>query len=171
MQGNDQVRFCNQCQMNVYNISAISRKQAEELIAKTEGRLCAKLYRRADGTIMTRDCPYGLRAVRRRVSRAASAALSAILGFFTNQTIVWADDGHKNCKHYKVEIARLKSDQDIALIQGTIDDQAIAVITNAKVTLVEEETKRAYNAKTDEYGKYRFSPLPSGTYTITIESP
>jgi hypothetical protein len=43
MPGNDQVRFCNQCQFNVYNISAMTRIQAEGLIAKTEGRLCTNL--------------------------------------------------------------------------------------------------------------------------------
>jgi len=170
MPGNDQVRFCNQCQLNVYNISAMSRKQAERLIAETEGRLCTKLYRRYDGTIITRDCPYGLRAIKRRVSRVASAALGAILGFFTNQTLVWADEEHKNCNHYTAEVVRLQSDQNTAVVNGIVDDINKAVITNAKVSLINEETKSKYDTQTDGEGKYRFSSLRTGTYTIIIES-
>jgi hypothetical protein len=84
MIGNDKVRFCNQCSLNVYNISTMTKQQGEALILKTEGRLCVKLYRRADGTILTADCPVGLRAIRKRISRIASATLTAALSLFTN---------------------------------------------------------------------------------------
>jgi len=168
MPGNDQIRFCNQCQLSVYNLSAMTRKQAEELIAKTEGRLCTKLYRRADGTIITSDCPVGLRAVKRRVSRAASATLSAILGFITNQTVAWADDGHKNCSHYTTKITRLQADEKTSLISGTVDDELKAVIVKAQITLVNKETKREYKTETDGAGEYRVSSLQAGTYNITI---
>ena len=53
MTGNSRVRFCGNGQLNVYNISELSRSEAEALIASTEGRLCARLFRRADGTILT----------------------------------------------------------------------------------------------------------------------
>lgn len=171
MAGNAQVRFCNQCQLNVYNISAMTRKQAEALIASTEGRLCTKLYRRADGTIITQDCPKGLQAVKRRVSRIASATLSTLLGLFTNQTIGWADDGHKNCVHYTTKIIRLQSQENVAMVVGTISDATKAVIPNATVTLVNEETKREYVVKTDQEGKYTISPLQAGRYEITVTYP
>lgn len=171
MPGNEQFRFCNQCQLNVYNLSAMTRKQAEELIAKAEGRLCTKLYRRADGTIITADCPVGLRAMKRKVSRAASATLSAILGFLTNQTIVWADDGHKNCTHYTAKIVRLQSGEKTSLISGTVSDTTDAVIPKAQVTLINRENKRTYAAETDNEGKYEFLSVPAGNYAITIGSP
>jgi hypothetical protein len=81
MIGNRQVRFCGQCQLNVYNLSEMSRDQAENLISRTEGRLCIRFYRRKDGTILTANCPVGLGAIRRRLTRRAKAAVSAILGF------------------------------------------------------------------------------------------
>jgi len=40
--GGDRVRFCSQCQLNVYNLSAMSKFEAESLIARTEGRLCVR---------------------------------------------------------------------------------------------------------------------------------
>jgi hypothetical protein len=53
MTGDDRVRFCQLCNLNVYNISRMSRKEAEALIANAERRICARLYRRADGTVIT----------------------------------------------------------------------------------------------------------------------
>ena len=82
MSGNERVRFCGECQLNVYNLSGMSRREAEALITSTEGRLCVRFYRRADGKILTRNCPVGLRAIKRRASRLARAAISGVLGFF-----------------------------------------------------------------------------------------
>jgi len=82
MVGNEQVRFCGQCSLNVYNLSGMTRPEAEHLIAQTEGRLCIRYYRRADGTILTKNCPIGLRALKRRLSRIANAFISAVLSFF-----------------------------------------------------------------------------------------
>src|ERR1044071_10203795 len=50
MYGNARVRFCPQCSLNVYNLSAMSKEEAERLILQTEGRLCVRFYRRKDGT-------------------------------------------------------------------------------------------------------------------------
>jgi len=82
MVGDERVRYCNKCELHVYNLSGMTRRQAEALVSNTEGRLCVRFYRRGDGTILTRNCPVGLAAVRRRVSRVAGATLSAVLGFF-----------------------------------------------------------------------------------------
>lgn len=81
MLGGDRVRFCGQCSLNVYNLSAMTRLDAETLIARTEGRLCVRFYRRGDGSIITKDCPVGLRAIRRKVSYVAKAITSAVLTF------------------------------------------------------------------------------------------
>jgi hypothetical protein len=171
MPGNEQVRFCNQCNLNVYNLSAMTRQQAEEIIAKTEGRLCTKFYRRADGTILTNNCPIGFQAFRRRVSHIASATLSALLGFFTNQTIVLADDAHNNCIHYKATITRLESQANSVEMRGTVTDTINAVVPNAKITLIHEESKREFHTTTDAEGKYRFSSLQMGSYAIAVWSP
>lgn len=82
MIGSERVRFCGQCSLNVYNLSAMTRADAESLIAGTEGRLCVRFYRRRDGSIITDDCPVGLRAIRRRVSYIARAIGSVVLGLF-----------------------------------------------------------------------------------------
>jgi hypothetical protein len=82
MVGDERVRFCGSCSLHVYNLSGMTRREAEALVTNAEGRLCVRFFRRADGSILTRDCPVGLAAVRRRVARVAGSALSAALGFF-----------------------------------------------------------------------------------------
>lgn len=81
MVGNEQVRFCSQCNLNVYNLSGMKRTDAERLIAQNEGRLCVRYYRRADGTILTKNCPIGLRALHQRLRRTASGVAAMVLSF------------------------------------------------------------------------------------------
>ena len=83
MTGDDRVRFCGQCKLKVYNLSEVTRPEAEALVGEAGGRLCVRLYRRADGTVLTRDCPVGLRAFRRRLARVAAgvaAVLALVIG-------------------------------------------------------------------------------------------
>src|SRR5271170_6576124 len=56
MKGDDTVRFCGHCQRNVYNLSAMTRPEAEALILKSEGRLCKRYYQRPDGRVITKEC-------------------------------------------------------------------------------------------------------------------
>ena len=83
MFGNERIRFCGQCQLNVYNLSEMSEAEAERLIGQTEGRLCVRYYRRQDGSIITQNCPVGLRAIKRGLSRAAKAVAFSVLSFIT----------------------------------------------------------------------------------------
>lgn len=71
-------RYCAECKLNVYNLSGMTRTEAESLLMNSEGRLCVRFYRRADGTILTQDCPVGWQMVKRRVSRAATAFVSLV---------------------------------------------------------------------------------------------
>ena len=64
--GDERVRFCGQCRQNVYNVEAMSRGEARRLIAAREGRVCVRILRRPDGTVVTADCWARLRAARRR---------------------------------------------------------------------------------------------------------
>jgi hypothetical protein len=53
----DRVRFCKHCEHAVYDLSALTRPEAEALVAAHAGdRLCVRLYKRGDGTVVTADC-------------------------------------------------------------------------------------------------------------------
>ena len=79
MAGDDRARFCSHCKLNVYDLGAMTRDEATAFISGREGRTCVRFYRRHDGTILTRDCPVGLRAVRRRLARAVAALASVVV--------------------------------------------------------------------------------------------
>jgi hypothetical protein len=66
MAGDEKVRFCEACQLHVYNLSAMDAEEAAERISQDDGRLCVRFYRRTDGTLLTQDCPVGVEAARRR---------------------------------------------------------------------------------------------------------
>jgi hypothetical protein len=84
MTGDDRVRFCGECRLNVYNLSSMSRTEAEKLLRKQEGRICVRFYERADGTVMTQQCPRALAAARRVIVRTGAFAagfVAIVLGF------------------------------------------------------------------------------------------
>ena len=77
MVGDDQKRFCSQCNLNVYNLSAMPAEEAAAFVEKAEGRVCIRLYKRADGTVITQDCPVGLRLLRKKAAKAARRIVTA----------------------------------------------------------------------------------------------
>lgn len=94
MVGNNRQRHCGDCQLDVYNLSGMTKNEAENLIINAEGRLCARFYRRADGTVITKDCPVGWAAVKKRLSKFWTATASVVIAAvgsigitaFVNQT-------------------------------------------------------------------------------------
>lgn len=78
MTGDERVRHCAECKLNVYNLSEMTRSDATALVQHAEGRLCVRFRRRADGTVITKDCPVGLSAVRRRVRLARARAFALL---------------------------------------------------------------------------------------------
>jgi hypothetical protein len=89
MTGDDRARFCRQCEKHVYNLSGMTRAEAQALVNQTEGRLCVRFYRRSDGTIMTQDCPVGVAALRRPLYLVAGLVtfVAASLGLVTVGTL------------------------------------------------------------------------------------
>ena len=85
-QARERVRHCEDCRLRVYNLSSLKRADAEALLQSSEGRLCIRLYRRDDGTVLTADCSYIRRFVEkssagaRRLAWIAACGMAAVLG-------------------------------------------------------------------------------------------
>ncbi len=82
MLGDNRKRFCGDCKLNVYNLSDMSKVDAENFLLASEGRVCVRFFRRTDGTVLTQDCPVGWAKVKRKISRTATAAFSLFAGLF-----------------------------------------------------------------------------------------
>jgi hypothetical protein len=79
MVGDNRSRHCAECDLTVHNFAAMTTVEVLTLIHSTDGRLCGRLYRRADGTILTSDCPVGLRLRMKRAWRRATAYAASML--------------------------------------------------------------------------------------------
>jgi hypothetical protein len=79
MQGDDRTRYCKHCKLNVFNLSDMTDREAEALVREANGRLCVRYYQRADGTVMTRNCPVGLAAVRKKLAIGVMSAAALVI--------------------------------------------------------------------------------------------
>ena len=55
-------------------------------------------------------------------------------------------------------------------ITGELVDAQHSAIPNGTVTLSEQEQKFTLTAKTDEAGRFVFTQIPPGTYTLSVEA-
>ena len=86
MEGDNRVRSCAACKLNVYNLSGMTGEEAEELLGTKEGRVCVRLFRRRDGTVLTSDCPVGSKRWR-SLSKAIAALFAASALFWGYMTV------------------------------------------------------------------------------------
>ncbi|MBN8550266.1 MAG: hypothetical protein J0M12_13185 [Deltaproteobacteria bacterium] len=79
MCGDERLRHCGRCKKNVYNLSELTEPEAIELLSSGKA-ICMRLFRRPDGTVLTKECGVGLRR-RWGAHAAATAAVFALLSF------------------------------------------------------------------------------------------
>lgn len=77
MTGDARVRACAQCARDVYNLTELTREEAEALILERNGALCVRYYQRYDGTVVLADCEVGARPRRRRLAVLGGVAAAA----------------------------------------------------------------------------------------------
>jgi hypothetical protein len=165
MIGDDRARNCIQCDRTVYNISGLNRAEASDLVANREGRMCVRLYRRSDGTVITKDCPKGLKEYRIRVAKFAGSVFAAVLGLFTvGQAQRRPIDDTQGI--------RSESSLNVSRIEGTVKDQTGASVSDAKVTITTPNGKKTVR-RTDSQGRFSLTSfaLEGGKNELRIEFP
>lgn len=80
MEGDERIRYCGACRKNVYNLRGYSLEEARRLVERDQGALCVRVFARADGTVLTKDCPVGWRRVQQRLLGSLAAAACLMLG-------------------------------------------------------------------------------------------
>lgn len=53
MSGGDKARFCGICEKNVYNISAMTEREADKLLFKNKEKVCIRMEKDARGKVKT----------------------------------------------------------------------------------------------------------------------
>ncbi len=168
MEGDSWVRHCELCAQKVYNLSALTRAEAERLLSRSEGRICTKFYRRPDGTILTQPCPSSIR-------RAWGSALKlvAAIGFaipaFAHDSI-W-------CVPSSARFERKSYEGNKSLLSGTVADQTGVRLPGydrsdllAVVSVTRLRSDETHNVKVDDKGRFSIELVP-GQYELRVEAP
>jgi hypothetical protein len=163
MTGDERVRHCSECNLSVYNLSAMTEREIDRLLAAHQGqRLCTRLYRRADGTVITQDCPWSFRALKRRVARVAGAVLSALLS-------AGAAFARNSTGQNSPPAAESRQPQSGIVVQ-VVDPQG-AVIPSAQIILRRSEKDRDLvqaQGTTDSDGRLEIQNVPAGDYVVMV---
>lgn len=167
MRGNDRARTCDQCSLTVYNVEGLAESEIFDLIGDGSERVCVRLRRRTDGTVITRDCPKGLAAYRKRIGRLASAALATILGL-VSYSAAQIRPSYNDSRGWRSEIS-----VEASVIEGVVKDVTGAPIPQAVVTIKDASGKIIKKKETGRTGYFRImnGDLHRGKITLTIESP
>lgn len=170
MAGNQQVRHCSECKLNVYNLSAMTEIEIQRLLLdRAEQRVCVRFYRRADGTMLTQDCPRGIKRLAKRVSKLGAAVFSALVSL--NCAMAKATTAGSTSAASKTQpqaCQRVQAQEKSANILVVVIDPDGAVVAGARIALLDSAGKTRFKGKTDGAGALMKSDLPPGDYTLTV---
>lgn len=178
MVGNNQVRFCEHCNLHVTNISRMTRHDAMRLVARSRGRLCVRYVQTPGGSLLTKGSEE-LHHIGRRVSRIAAGAFTATLSLSSAAAQTSASSA--NPLGQVSTISGLVSQRPIssvlpsleagATFSGRIVDPNGAVVSGAVVSLANLKMQLAFIYSTADDGAFKFSLLEAGKYALSVEAP
>lgn len=163
MKGDERARVCADCSLQVFNTAELSRTEIERLIADRTGkRLCLRLHRRPDGTLITKNCPVGFRKTVHRAVRFAGAALSVILG------VAAAGFGQdKPSGSQTKEVMTTSSSRGRIVVEGTVMDADGAVIVATRIEVFSPGNKKPLiQTQPNAKGRFRLEFPNAGKYLI-----
>jgi hypothetical protein len=158
MKGDDRVRHCDACNLNVYNLAAFTEAEIRALVENRKGRLCGRIYQRRDGTVLTQNCPVGMRAVARKISRIAGAVFAFLSVNFSAGLPLFAQS------YTRTNISSAGLDLEVF-------DPSGAPVPDAYVTLTEPSRKQTFHGQTDKHGRFVLAGVRSGRYELTVSAP
>jgi ankyrin repeat protein len=171
MIGNERVRFCEHCHLHVTNISALTRQEAMRLVSRSEGRLCVRFMKSANGSVVTKQLPQALHHISRRVSRIAAGAFTATLSL-SSAAAQTRSSGDANLRARPVAAAPVESNSATeCIVGGTVTDPNGAVISGASISLQNNRSGEVFVFGTSEDGAFVFAKLAPGEYTLNAEAP
>jgi hypothetical protein len=136
--------------------------EIQALVAKTEGRLCGRFYRRPDGTMLKQDGLRGFGGAIRRGARVAGVALAGIMSVLQPTS---ASPLFKEASAF-LQIQPLPKGLHLIVLDATT-----APVPDADVTILNQATRQSINAKTDIMGKVDVADLSPGSYQVTASAP
>lgn len=145
MSGSDRQRHCANCDKAVHNFAAMRPKEIERLLAEKQGRLCARVTYRADGSVATLE-NHAQSSVAAVAALAVSLAIAGGAAAQSPQTNANASKAH---------------------LTGTVlTPDGLAPVENAWITLVADQ-KIVADTRSNKDGSFSLEVAP-GSYDIEI---
>ena len=180
MTGNERVRFCSHCSKSVSDLSAMSRKQALQIVRESGGNLCVRFAK--DPVTNRTIFADRLHQISRRAPLMAAGVMTASLGL---SSLTYAQGGvsldappaverlaeqQKECKDGEPPDTTAAERLGSASVSGQVTDANGAVIPAATISLINDQNAEQRNTTSDESGAFRFAKLPAGTYTMKLSA-
>lgn len=176
MIGDNEIRFCNECNKSVYNLSAMTRRQAEAIIEVSRGKLCARIARQEDGTTIVAE-DFILPAAKLHHIKRASPIASAVISAMMAVSPVMAAQSSALTKQPASVLTQHGQKKPGAQPQGTtsklsgIVSGATGAIPQANVTLINQSTGEMYGTMSKDDGAFEFNLLKADLYFLRAEAP
>lgn len=173
MAGNDQIRFCEHCNLHVDNLSSMTRSDALRLVTESRGRLCVRYVRLPNGRISTSDIPAKLHRIGRRASRLAAGAFTAAISLSSAsaQSRRPSSNDKPNTIVELVQTLRQRQlliDDFTGSLTGAIRTTEGSLVSDASVILVDRESGLELTTLSSSLGIYEFQLLPAGDYLLFV---
>lgn len=172
MFGNEEVRFCEHCVKRVHNLSAMTRKDAERLVKKSNGNLCIRYYTDKNKKIAFGDAPVQITRLGRRVSQFAASVFTAALSVSAVAAQGSARIAPEN-QAAPVQTNETKLNQSsggAANLSGTVKDPVGAVVPGVTVTLFDLQNNKIAATVSNDEGVYKFEALADGVYNVEFSA-
>ena len=174
MVGNDEVRFCSHCSQHVHNLSAMTRREAEALVLKSNGNLCIRYLRRPEDQQIVTLPDWMDRPALRRIALPIAAGVMAVAlnsapslaqkSSSTKPTIQVTDPARGKSSF---QAAGLKSELSL---EGVVKDTTGAVLAGASVKCTNPLTGESLTTTTNEHGVFRIGILLEGDFVLDVEA-
>ena len=170
MTGNKKVRFCSHCDLNVNNLSEMTRTEAMRLVKKSDGKLCVRYVEHP----VTKAPVFAERLY--QIGRRAGIAAGVLGASLAASTIVYAQGGaivNTTNLNEKSKTVSVIGDKNVdpktdktASIFGTMTDPQGAAIPNVEITLINQENEQKIVTRSNEAGVYEFKNVNPAVYNI-----
>jgi hypothetical protein len=170
MKGNDQVRFCEHCELSVRDLSQMTRAKAERLVRQSKGRLCLRIHRDPLGQIITRESIAPLYNISRRASRIAAGAFTAVMSMSTAAYAQRPELTAPGCRVPVAEQTQPLAQGNFAWLAVTVADYNGAAVLGAQVTVTNEQTGEIQSLVTDDAGLAKAWLGGGSTYSVEVQA-
>ncbi len=146
MKGTLSQRHCQSCDKSVHNFAAMTSKAIEKIVFESDGRMCARIVRRADGSLVTAEPT---------TTPHASRAASLLVGVALSTGAALADEPNPNDAK--------------AIVSGSVRGYEGKPLTYPAHVLFISNGQSVVETVTDSLGHWKAELVP-GTYDVVFRS-